>query len=376
MAEAVAQFQKGLQLLAICRTRALHQQQELDLRVSSLPALIGTKGYSSQDVGETIAQARTLAEQLNKPEYIASLLYGRWVFNLVRAELKLALAGEPKKRREIGDEGKDHALGFQWPSGHGNVRFFLGELVSAQALFEQSESLVAHRQLYSKIIPDDPYLVMLAYLGATLCLRGYIDQGRAKIKEALSEGTPSKPRSYRWPWCFGSLLGLSGYCIHLVRSSCMQMSLYPSLRSTAFHCGPAGQCFIVDRRLADVGLRRRRHRAHLKRPADSRKESEQRYLGRLASCCLRRHTASLRSRKIAGELLDEASDTLGKRKSKTIYPTYTGSWRPASCYGERIEGERSYRHAIIVALGQTAKLAGASRRYEPRTSLARPGQTH
>jgi hypothetical protein len=36
--------------------------------------------------------------------------------------------------------------------------------------------------------PRFPHLVMLAYLGATLCLQDYIDQGRAKLNETLSEG--------------------------------------------------------------------------------------------------------------------------------------------------------------------------------------------
>jgi hypothetical protein len=68
------------------------QQQELELHVSLIPALIGTKGYSSSDVGETITLAYASAEQLNRPEYFVPLLYGRWVFNLARAELSFALS--------------------------------------------------------------------------------------------------------------------------------------------------------------------------------------------------------------------------------------------------------------------------------------------
>jgi class 3 adenylate cyclase len=185
MGEAVAQFQKGLDLLRNLPHTALHQKQELDLRVSSIPALIGIRGYSSQDVGETITNASALAEQLNNPEYLAPLLYGSWVFNLVRAELNLALT-PAKEMERIGE--KDHAWRLLGYGEQGIIRFFLGELDAARTLFEKSAGLAAHRQLYSNTIPDDPHLVMLAYLGATLILRGHVDQGRAKISEALSEG--------------------------------------------------------------------------------------------------------------------------------------------------------------------------------------------
>ena len=140
MGEAVAQFQKGLDLLRNLPHTALHQKQELDLRVSSIPALIGTRGYSSQDVGETITHASALAEQLNKPEYVAPLLYGSWVFNLVRAELKLALT--PAKEMERMGE-KDHAWRLLGYGEQGIIRFFLGALDAARTLFEKSAGMYA-----------------------------------------------------------------------------------------------------------------------------------------------------------------------------------------------------------------------------------------
>ena len=142
MGEAVAQFQKGLDLLRNLPHTALHQKQELDLRVSSIPALIGTRGYSSQDVGETITHASALAEQLNKPGTVAPLLYGSWVFNLVRAELKLALT--PAKEMERMGE-KDHAWRLLGYGEQGIIRFFLGELDAARTLFEKSAGMAAHR---------------------------------------------------------------------------------------------------------------------------------------------------------------------------------------------------------------------------------------
>jgi hypothetical protein len=67
MMEAVAQFQKGLNLLATMPDSAWRQQQELDLQIAIGPALIATKGYAANDVGETIGRARTVAGQLDSP---------------------------------------------------------------------------------------------------------------------------------------------------------------------------------------------------------------------------------------------------------------------------------------------------------------------
>ena len=155
MAEAVAQLEKGLALLTTMASGRELQQQELELRVSLIPALIGTKGYSSSDVGETIAHAYASAEQLNKPEYFVPLLYGRWVFNLVRAEFSLALS-QAEELESLGKERNDPAVVLLGHLEHGIIRFFFGELEAARTLFEQSDSIDIHRQFYSNIIPDDP----------------------------------------------------------------------------------------------------------------------------------------------------------------------------------------------------------------------------
>ena len=92
MTEAVAQLQKGLDALASLADGPWHRQQELDLQVALRPALAATKGYSAPEVAETIARARVLAEQIDRPEYLVPLMVGQWRFHLIRAEHKLALS--------------------------------------------------------------------------------------------------------------------------------------------------------------------------------------------------------------------------------------------------------------------------------------------
>ena len=56
MAEAVAQLQKGLHILAGLPDSTWRRQQELDLQIALRPAPAATKGMSAVEVGETLAE--------------------------------------------------------------------------------------------------------------------------------------------------------------------------------------------------------------------------------------------------------------------------------------------------------------------------------
>jgi predicted ATPase len=67
--EAVAQLRNRLDVLVALPDGPWRRQQELDLQIALRTALGSTKGYGAADVGETIARARALAEQIDRPEY-------------------------------------------------------------------------------------------------------------------------------------------------------------------------------------------------------------------------------------------------------------------------------------------------------------------
>ncbi len=121
-------------------------------------------------MGETLARARALAEQIDRPEYLVPLLLGQWAFHLVRSEYKpaLSLAEELEK---IGDARKDVAVQLAGRSANGVTRFHLSEFVTARALLEQSHGLgdPAHRAVGRG---EDLYAGMLAYLAVTLAYLG------------------------------------------------------------------------------------------------------------------------------------------------------------------------------------------------------------
>ena len=141
MTEAVAQLRKGLDVLAGLPDGPWRRQQELDLQIALGPALAATKGYAAADVGETLARARALAEQIDRPEYLVPLIFGQWAFHFVRSEHRLALS-LAEQLEKIGEARNDVAAQLLGRRVHGLTRFFLGEFVAARALLERCHGLV------------------------------------------------------------------------------------------------------------------------------------------------------------------------------------------------------------------------------------------
>ena len=187
MAEAVARLQKGLDVLAGLPNSPWRWQHELDMQIALRPALAATKGYAAPEVGETIARARALAEQIDRPEYLARLLLAQWAFHTARAEHQRALQ-LAEQSEKVGDAQNDAATQMLGRSAVGLTRCYLGHFTTARALLERCHGLgdAAHRAVGAGLTID-PYTGNLAYLAVTLAYLGYIDQARSRLNEALSE---------------------------------------------------------------------------------------------------------------------------------------------------------------------------------------------
>ena len=190
MTEAVAQLQKGLDVLAALPDGPWRRQQELNLQIALRPALAATKGIAAPDVGEAIARARLLAEQIDRPEYLVRLSLSQWAFHLGRSEHKLALS-LAEQFQKIGEERNDARAQLQGRRANGVTRCYLGEFVAARTLLEQCYGLGAPtRRVMGEILghrDDLNWPRLLGELAVTLAHLGYIDQARLRLHEALSE---------------------------------------------------------------------------------------------------------------------------------------------------------------------------------------------
>jgi len=72
---------------------------------------------------------------------------------------------------------------------HGIVCFFLGELSSERALFEQCHELrqPAVRQSLAKVVPEDSYSVMLGYSAVALGCLGNFERAMHLADDGLNE---------------------------------------------------------------------------------------------------------------------------------------------------------------------------------------------
>jgi hypothetical protein len=150
---------------------------------------MGARGYSAAAVGETIAKARALAEQLDRPDCLVPLLYSERVFHVIRGEHRLGLS-LAEQMEKLGRARNDEATLLLGHYLHAISRYYLGEFAAARALFEQCHGLSdpAHRTVYyATLTLEDPHIIRRANLAAVLVRLGYIDQARALMKETLLE---------------------------------------------------------------------------------------------------------------------------------------------------------------------------------------------
>ena len=91
MAEAAAQFQKGLDQLALLPDIPERQRQELEF-CSALGAVLKlVKGSAAPETGQAYARARELWEQLGSPSEFLQVPYGQSRYHAHRGEFDLAL---------------------------------------------------------------------------------------------------------------------------------------------------------------------------------------------------------------------------------------------------------------------------------------------
>ena len=243
MAEAVAQLRKGLAVLANQPDGPSRRQQELNFQGTLGRALLSTKGYSAPEVGETYARARTLAEQLGQSDY--PLLYGQWVFHLVRGEHELALSSAEQIVRN-GQGRKDLPAELLGRQASGTSYFFLGNFYAARTAFEQCGDLrdPVHRSIYMALTPIDPYLVMLGYYGLTLGFMGDLGRGRERVNEALAQARRDK-HAYALASVLRTPVGWNGSQVRRRKPDASALSLSHFQTRTAFPTDWAGDYFSV-----------------------------------------------------------------------------------------------------------------------------------
>ena len=99
--EAVGHLEKGLGVLVTLPDTPERARQELTLQTSLGPALMATKGYAAPAVGKAYRRARDLCQELKEITQLFPVLWGLWMYHLVRAEHEAA-SGLTKQNSQRG----------------------------------------------------------------------------------------------------------------------------------------------------------------------------------------------------------------------------------------------------------------------------------
>jgi class 3 adenylate cyclase/predicted ATPase len=188
VAEAAAQFQKGLDQLALLPDKPERQRQELEFRSALGSVLMVVKGYAAPETGKAYARARELWEQLGSPLEFLRVPYGQALYHAVRGEFELALRRDEDllylSRQRSGTAGL--VLAHQ---SLGRNLMWAGRFASSRSHSEAGLALynpIADHSLVHQA-GFHPQVVSKSVLGLVLLCLGFPDRALARSSAAIVE---------------------------------------------------------------------------------------------------------------------------------------------------------------------------------------------
>jgi len=187
-AEAAAQFQKGLDQLALLPDTAERQRQELEFCCALGAVLQVVKGFAAPETGRAYARAGELWEQLGAPSELLGVPFGHSLYHMSRGELDLALRFDEDLLRlsRQRDDSAGLVLGHQ---SFGRNLFFSGRFASSGSHLEEVLALydpISHRSLVHQA-GTSPQVASQAFFGIVLFCLGYPDRALARSNAAIAD---------------------------------------------------------------------------------------------------------------------------------------------------------------------------------------------
>jgi predicted ATPase len=188
MAEAAAQFQKGLDQLALLPDNHERLQQELEFCSALGAALLVVKGNAAPETGHAYARARELWEQLGSPVEFLRVPYGQSLYHAFRGELNLALRLDNDLLRLSGQRNDFAGLVLGYLSSGRNL-MLAGKFARSRSHLEAGLALydpVSHHSLVYRT-GIHPHVNSKAILGMVLFCLGFPDRASAWSGAAIAE---------------------------------------------------------------------------------------------------------------------------------------------------------------------------------------------
>jgi class 3 adenylate cyclase len=189
MAEAAAQFHKGLDQLALLPDNPERQRQELEFRSSLGAVLIAVKGFGAPETGRAFARARELWEQLGSPSEFLQVPFGQSLHHVFHGEIDLAQRLDEDLLRLSRQRNDSAGLVLGYVSSGRNL-WYGGKFGPSRSHLEAGLALYdpnLHRSLFHQA-GIHPHVNSQAYLGIVLLCLGFPDQALAQSSAAIAEG--------------------------------------------------------------------------------------------------------------------------------------------------------------------------------------------
>jgi class 3 adenylate cyclase/predicted ATPase len=186
--EAAAQFQKGLDQLALLADNPERQRQELEFCSSLSAALRAAKGQAAPETGEAYARAHVLWERLGSPPAFVQIPYGQSRYHAHRCEFEAAQRLDEDLLR-LSRERNDAAGLILGHLSSGINLMFVGKFAASRSHLEQALALydpISHRSLVQQA-GVHPHIFSRAYLGNVLFCLGFPDQALAQSSANIIE---------------------------------------------------------------------------------------------------------------------------------------------------------------------------------------------
>jgi class 3 adenylate cyclase len=188
MAEAAAQFQKGLDQLALLPDDPERQRQQLEFYSALGAALRAVKGVAAPETGHAYARGRELWEQLGAPVEFLQVPYGQSAHHAFRCELVLAqsIAEDLLRLSRERSDSVGLVLGYDCS---GRNLMFGGRFAPSRSHLEAGLALhdpICHRSLAHQA-GIHPHVNSHGYLGIVLFCLGFPNQALARSTAAIAE---------------------------------------------------------------------------------------------------------------------------------------------------------------------------------------------
>jgi predicted ATPase len=187
--EAVALTRRGLALVQTLPDTPDRARLELPLQMTLGVQLQVTHGYAAAEAERTYARARALCEQVQEAPPLFLVLWGLWMFYVVRSDLRKS-SELAERLFKMAERAADPTLLLEARLALAVTSLSLGDssatheyMLQGIALYDQSK-----HSSYTDLYGQDPGVSCLAFGAVALWLLGYPDRAVERSREAVTLG--------------------------------------------------------------------------------------------------------------------------------------------------------------------------------------------